>query len=224
MGSENRAKENATIRMVNEAAKTCQPATRFDADSMPPLFATAMLAEGLRIGIYNCRKNSRHQVRADVRAAGRDRRRLSRPGDEPHGDVAIGQRDAEGRRDQALRSGPPGRGAGPHRARENREERHRSAGEPQFRAHQRDQQVLRRRRGHRAPGADGSWARRAGRPDRRHRFALHHLRQPGRARNGHRLYRGRIGVDHRQAVDEGARTRSRSFSAESSRRAFIRRT
>ena len=191
-------------------------------------FATAMLAEGLEIdthaGIDHRRKDSRRQVRPRIRQAGRDRRRLSRPGDEPHGDVAVGQRDAEGRRDQALRSGPAGRGAGPHRARENREERHRSAGEPQFRAHQRDQQVLRRGRGDRAPGADGSGTRRAGRPDRRHRFALHDLRQPGRARNGHRLYRSRIGVDHRQAVDEGAGDVQDHTHAESSRRACIRRT
>ena len=47
-------------------------------------------------------EDSRRQVWAVVRGSGRDRGRLSGPGDEPHRDVAFRERHEAGRGDQAL--------------------------------------------------------------------------------------------------------------------------
>ena len=63
----------------------------------------------------------------------RDRRSLPRPGHEPHGHVAFGQRDEQSRRDQAVRPQPAGGGAGPHRSGQVGEERSRSSDVPDLR-------------------------------------------------------------------------------------------
>src|SRR5580704_11901456 len=84
-----------------------------------PLWDTTIAAVQLSTTNDDCRKNTLDQVREKLRHAWGNCGSVSRPGHEPYGHLALGQRDKADWRHQALRCRPPGHRSGPYLPREN---------------------------------------------------------------------------------------------------------